>query len=269
MLSARRVFATGRDTREPWSLAGAVFVQSQSLAANATFHTGLFIGNAGTRMYVVTASGDDVLEYSLSTAWDISTASYTRSLDVSAQEGQALGIALKPDGTRLFVCGGQGDDVNEYSLSTAWNLSTASHLGEESVAANSNNPGGLAFSSDGTKMYISSSSDVDEYALSSAWDLSTASYTDSLSVSAQFAAAWQPAFSGDGDSLYLVGADGKVSEYSLSTPWDISTASHVRDLDVSDKEATPTGLIFNDDGTRMYVSGPDSDAVHEYSLAAP
>lgn len=269
MLSARRVFATGRDTREPWSLAGAAFVQSKSLAANTTVFSGLFIGNSGTRLYVADPSADAVLEYSLSTAWNISTASYTRSLSVLAQEAGALSLALKPDGTRLFVAGIFGDDINEYALSTAWNISTASHLGAESVATNADNPTGLAFSSDGTKMYVSSGSNVAEYALSSAWDLSTASYVDALSVSAQFTIAYQPAFSSDGDVLVLVGNDGKVSEYSLSTPWDVSTASHVRDLDVSAKETESSGVAFKSDGTRLYVSGVSSDSVHEYSLATP
>jgi hypothetical protein len=86
-------------------------------------------------MYVIGLSGDDVNEYDLSTAWDVSTASYLQNFSVSAQESAPYGVFFKPDGLKMYIIGFLGDDVNEYDLSTAWDVSTASYLQNFSVAA--------------------------------------------------------------------------------------------------------------------------------------
>jgi DNA-binding beta-propeller fold protein YncE len=77
-------------------------------------------------MYVTGIDSDNVLEYSLSTAWDVSTASYSQAFYVGTQESQPRGIVFKPDGTKMYIAGANGDEVNEYDLSTAWDISTAS-----------------------------------------------------------------------------------------------------------------------------------------------
>jgi hypothetical protein len=86
-------------------------------------------------MYVIGYTGDDVNEYDLGTAWDITTASYLQNFSVSAQEITPQGVFFKPDGTKMYVVGSVGDDVNEYDLSTAWDITTSSYLQNFSVAA--------------------------------------------------------------------------------------------------------------------------------------
>jgi DNA-binding beta-propeller fold protein YncE len=95
-----------------------------------------------------------VNEYDLSTAWDVSTASFLQNFSVSSQEGAPIGIFFKPDGTKMYIAGAVGDDVNEYGLSTAWDISTASYNQNFSVAAQDTTPTGVSFKPDGTKMYI-------------------------------------------------------------------------------------------------------------------
>jgi hypothetical protein len=54
-------------------------------------------------------------------AWDVSKAFYSGvSFSVAAQESQPYGLFFKPDGTKMYVIGVVGDDVNEYTLSTPW-----------------------------------------------------------------------------------------------------------------------------------------------------
>jgi hypothetical protein len=45
-------------------------------------------------MYVIGSVGDDVNEYDLSTAWDISTASYLQNFFVGTQEKSLTGSSL-------------------------------------------------------------------------------------------------------------------------------------------------------------------------------
>src|SRR6056297_3399499 len=108
-------------------------------------------------MYITGSGGDDVNEYDLSSAWDVSSASYLQNFSVAAQDTAPLGLFFKPDGTKMYVLGNIGDDVNEYDLSTAWDVSSASYLQNFSVASQDTIPTGLFFKPDGTKMYVAGS----------------------------------------------------------------------------------------------------------------
>ena len=81
----------------------------------------------GTRMFVVGNDSDNVIQYDLSTAWDVSTATYNDSFSVSSQETLPTGVAFNDMGTRMFVVGNDSDNVIQYDLSTAWDVSTATY----------------------------------------------------------------------------------------------------------------------------------------------
>jgi len=236
-----------------------------SVAAQDTFPQGIFFKPDGTKMYVIGAAGDDVNEYDLSTAWDITTASYLQNFSVAAQETNPTGSFFKPDGTKMYVIGSAGDDVNEYDLSTAWDITTASYLQNFSVAAQETVPEGIFFKPDGTKMYILGN-DVNEYDLSTAWDITTASYLQNFSVAAQETTTQGIFFKPDGTKMYVTGNTGDdVNEYDLSTAWDITSASYLQNFSVAAQETSPQGIFFKPDGTKMYVIGNSGDAVWQYS----
>ena len=104
------------------------FVDSFSVALQENNPQGIAFNNDGTKMFVVGFDGDDVNEYTLSTGFDVSTASFVDSFSVAAQETIPQGIAFNNDGTKMFVIGFAGDDVNEYTLSTGFDVSTASFV---------------------------------------------------------------------------------------------------------------------------------------------
>ena len=43
----------------------------------------------------------------------------------------------------MFILGGNGDDVNEYTLATAWDVSSASFVDSFSVASEDTVPNGM------------------------------------------------------------------------------------------------------------------------------
>jgi DNA-binding beta-propeller fold protein YncE len=252
-----------------WDISTAVFKQSFSVSSQESVPIGVFFKPDGTKMYVLGFQGRDVNEYSLSTAWDVSTASYVQNFSVSAQDTAPRGLFFKPDGLKMYVVGNSGDDVNEYSLSTAWDISTATYNQSFSVSAQNNDPIGLFFGDDGRKMYMcnSTTSVVDEYSLSTAWDISTAAYNQSLNVSAQDTRPYDIFFKPDGTKMYVLGNAGlDVNEYDLNPTWDISTASYSQNFDVSGQESTPYTLFFHPDGAKMYVLGSSGDDVNEYNI---
>ena len=68
-------------------------------------------------MFVIGTVGDDVNEYELSVPFDASTRIFIGNTSISEQENLPQGIAFSNDGTRMFVIGDTGNDVNEYELS--------------------------------------------------------------------------------------------------------------------------------------------------------
>jgi len=247
----------------------ASYTQSFSVSAQETSPQGLFFKPDGTKMYVIGTSGDDVNEYNLSTAWDISSASYLQNFSVSAQEVIPTEVFFNPDGTKMYVLGENGQDVNEYNLSTAWNVSTASYLQNFSVSAQETGPRGLFFNPEGTKMFVigDSGDDVNEYTLSTGFDISTASYSQNFLVSAQETSPSAIHFSPDGTQMYILGFSGDdVNQYTLSTGFDVSTATYSQNFSVSAQDTNPRGLFFKTDGTEMYVLGTTGVDVNQYSL---
>jgi len=69
-----------------------------------------------------------VLDRNRHTPWDVSTAAYDeKSKDVSSQDTIPYGVFFKPDGTKMYIVGSQYDTAYQYSLSTAWDVSTATY----------------------------------------------------------------------------------------------------------------------------------------------
>ena len=120
-------------------------------------------------MYIIGHTGDDVNEYDLSTGWDISTASYSQSFSVSGQETSPRGLHFKPDGTKMYVTGDTGDDINEYNLSTAWDVSTATYNQNFSIQRYILTPEAMFFKPDGTMFYVmgQSSDFIQQYVIRS------------------------------------------------------------------------------------------------------
>ncbi len=243
---------------------------SFSVAAQETAPTGLVFSNDGLKLFIVGRTGDDVNEYSLSTAYDPSTATYTTNFSISAQQSNARGICFNPDGTKMYISGSSSATVSQYTLSTAFDLSTASYASKQKSISEDTWPSGISFNSDGTIFIVVGQTNdaLYEYSLSTAYDISTASYTStSFSVSSQDTSPSGLSFSNTGKEMFVVGTAGDdINKYSLSTAFDISTASYSTNFSVSAQESDPTSVTFNSDGSKMYVIGESSDTVYQYSL---
>jgi len=170
------VIGNGSDYVSEYDLTTAFDINTATYAGNAerlyvgnydATPEGLTFNNDGTKMYFIGARFGRVYEYNLSTAFDVSTASYVQIFSISAQDTWARGITFNNDGTNMYVIGSTGDDVNEYSLSTDFDISTASYVQLFSVASQETIPTGITFNNDGTKMYaVGSTGDkVYEYSL--------------------------------------------------------------------------------------------------------
>ena len=218
------VGASGDDVNEydlstAWDVSTATYLQNFSVASQDLNPHSLSFKPDGTKMYVIGASGDRVNEYNLSTAWDISTASFVQFFSIAPQDGSPYGLFFRPDGLKMYFVGLNGRDINEYNVSTAWDISTASFVQSFSVSAQSTVPLDVVFNPDGTKMYMAAIAGVVyEYILTTAWDVSTASYASiSFSFASQDSSTYSIQFKSDGSKMYVLGnATDTIYQYSTA-----------------------------------------------------
>lgn len=253
------IIASGGNVATPWDLVNAAY-NSVSFAHTVGGVYGVFFRPDGLRMYIITFA--TVYQFTLSVAWDLSTATTAGmlSFSVAGQDSFPHDLFFKSDGTAMYVTGAQNNRVYQYVLGTAWDLSTATAVGliTSPVYSQASFPSGLFIKSDGTKLYKTSGGSVYQYSFGVAWDISTITY-DSVT----FNAADSPEavfFKPDGLRIFTLPPSGSVigvRQYDLGTAWDLSTASLIPTLafDMSGQEGDPRGMFFKPDGLRIYMGG--------------
>ncbi len=140
----------------PWNVSTATYDTSKSVSSQESSPYGVAFNSDGSKMYIVGGGNDTVFQYTLSTPWNVSTATYdTVSKSVSSQEGTPRSVAFNSDGSKMYIVGYSNKTVYQYTLSTPWNVSTATYdTVSKNVSSQDINPFGVAFNSDGSKMYI-------------------------------------------------------------------------------------------------------------------
>jgi hypothetical protein len=257
-----------------YDISSATFTQSKDLIAQSGDGVGLAFKPDGTKMFVVDKADDRIYQYSLSTAFDISTATYDAvSFNTATNAGNPQSMAFNSDGTKMFVLSISTQEIEEFTLSTAYSLSSVTHVDGFSVGTQESTPTGMHFKPDGTKVFIIGEvgERVYEYGLSTAFDISTASFTgQSNSVGAKDNTPSGLTFNGDGTSFFVTGEQSdNVHEYSLTTAFSVSSAgTFVRTLTTSSKDTDMGGLTFDTDGVRLFLIGRSSNSIHEYSTGA-
>jgi len=167
------------DLSTGFDVSTAVFSQSFSVTTEDDTPYDVTFNTNGTKMYIAGDQNNIVLEYDLSTGFDVSTAVFSQSFSVAGQETQPRGVAFNTDGSKMYIIGINSDSVHEYDLSTGFDVSTAVFSQSFSVSAQDTFPNGITFNTDGSKMYIigSDSNSVYEYDLSTGFDISSAVFS--------------------------------------------------------------------------------------------
>lgn len=206
----------------PWGVDTAVYADKcKDVSTEVDRPYGIDISSDGNNLYVASFTYDSIFQYTLSTAWDVSTATYNdKYKDVGVEEDSLDAVSLKPDGTKMYIVGAAAHTVFQYTLSTPWDVSTATYEEKSKLVGTEDaHPYAVPFKPDGNKMYILGwdSKTVYQYALSTTWDVSTAVYEDKYkSVNAQDIAPRGLCFKSDGAKMYISGdVSNKIYQYDL------------------------------------------------------
>uniref|UniRef100_UPI0040471E57 Ig-like domain-containing protein n=2 Tax=Roseivirga sp. TaxID=1964215 RepID=UPI0040471E57 len=254
-----------------------------SVASEETDPRALAFNADGTKMFVSGLSGQDINEYSLSKAYDVSTAAYAGDGEriTGIPVGTPAAMAFNPDGTILHVLLFSPNKIVRYFLSTGFDISSVTSSITTDLIISPSPPRSLAFNHDGTKLSIignntdATKDEIHVYNLSTPFNYgSLSSITQgAFSVTAQETAPVSMAFNSSGTKMFVLGNELRdISEYNLSIPFDVATAVYAGDLElfsVASEESAPRSMAFSADGTKMYIMGRNGDDVNEYSLAPP
>jgi len=251
---------------------------SKSLDVNAYESTARAVDISSDGLHLIVAGSfvDDLHYFTLSTAFDVSTATYVNKID---PHGTTLvGCRFSSTGHKVFTCDANTYKVESFDLSTAYDLSTAGS-GTTSTAlttVSSNAQTGLFdfnFNNNGTKLFAMDRNayKIHEYTLSTAWDITNLTYVDAYTYTAYSESF---AFNGDGTKLFILNISGndKVELHNLSVAFDISTASISSPLvsyDTFEQDNNSQGLCFGNSGQKMYIVGNDgNDTIYQYSTGS-
>ena len=211
-----------------FDVSSSTFVDSFDISNDEEAATSLEFNTQGTKMYIVGQNSNEVDEYTLTTGFDVSTASFVDSLDIASEDDHGNGLAFNNDGTKMFIAGHENDNVYEYTLSTRFDVSTASFVDSFDVSSQDTEPAAVAFNSDGTKMFVVGAAgvDVNEYTLTTGFDVSTATFLDRFGVNSQETKPRGLTFNNDGTKMFVVGWTGDdVNEYTLSCAYKVTSSS--------------------------------------------
>ncbi len=287
-------------------LAEFEFVQTKNVALDTPGIRGINFKPDGTIMYITNRYDDQkayMIEYSLSTPFDISTA--TISFTGSKPKGTALAcdgaggddhmelphaIEFKPDGTRMFVTtnkdfsGSPGVAVFQFKLTTPWDSTTlvCEKIYEVDVTGSGNEDQvrTLAFKPDGTRMFVGGKAQhkIRQYDLATPFDLRSGvtpgGISDALSSADNNMRNIQ--FNPDGTQLFIAGNQNtRMNKYNLSTAYDITTlSSSITTFDLGSRTDNMMGFIFASNFTKLFVTSDDGNnddsgndnQIHEYEI---
>ena len=230
------------------------------------------------------------------------------------------GPEFNNDGTKMFVsyqnnassgAGGVDDFIAEYTLSTPFDISTATYAGD-SERCNTSDPdhdGTVAgdnattetiiafkFSDDGKKIFTAQrgmnrspgNSFVNRYDLTTPFDVSTCTYVSDVDVDTEALQNGTNAgdrlstndrnnlqgieITNDGTKMFVTINDGNssknyanIKQYNFGTPYDLSTITLASTAIILDNN-NPFGMVFSEDGKKLFQSFRDNGVVVQYSL---
>ncbi len=261
------------------AIAEPTFVQSKSIDT-ATYY-GLTFNNDGTKMYTLRSGGttDAVIEHILTTAYDISTATVNNTKVVHVSGGNdshvPTQVVFNNDGTKMFIVNHAGRKTVDYwSLTTAFDVSTATFDGEYSLIGKEQRANSIAFNNDGTRMFIAgvgnnSQVRVHEFSLDTAFDLSSGvtqlNTEDLISFHNHIDGV---TFNYDGTKMYTInGSEDLMSQFKLTTPYDVSTLSLEGTYNVSSVVNVAREVVFSNNGSRMFILDDIDNEIHEFNLS--
>jgi len=242
--------------------------------------------HAGTAVVTFSASDGGVSpettqsSFSLSFVFNLSTATVDHRTPFRYTNASIRAIDFKEDGTKLIIFD-ETSKVRGYTLSTAWDVSTASSSSYTQFSGNNYCRGGCTGGDDGYLYFIRSNGNIETH-----WQVSSdthkpyridttpnETYTTGLGSNL---AGLSP--TSDGLNFYYLNQSTHVlyhkpcaTAWSVGSSGTVTTSSDIRTLITNEDGGTFTNgmrdVAVNNNGTRIWVSAYNMDKIYELDMS--
>jgi len=225
---------------------------------------GLDVSPDGTKLVVVV--GLYLQSYTMSTPYDASTASYDnyeRNLFLDGFSTSGRECYFGDNGLRLYIVD-WSSNIRSYTLSVAYDVSTSSY--DSKISTGINATYGVAFNSDGTKLFAMNATRVlHEYPLSIPWDIeSDGASAGSYDLTSLHNAIMTFDISSDGRQIFAVSnSTDTIYQLTMTTPWDITTVQGTSKTFVAGNTTIPYGFCLTND-EYFFLGCQNQDNVDRY-----
>ena len=118
------------DLSEPFDVASASHADVYTMSITGTVPTGIVFDASGTKMFISDSGTNTIRQYNLNEPYRITSNSTgdanTPSINVNSVDNNVRDVWFDASGTKMFILGQSGKDVNVYKLTEPFNVSTAS-----------------------------------------------------------------------------------------------------------------------------------------------
>ena len=140
------------DLSTPWDITTATYLQAKTSLSSTDNPTGVWFSFEGDIMLVSFDNAHKIIKYTLSTPWDVTTATLSQTKTFSSTI-YPQGVYANPQGTEIWYVDSYGADLRRMLLSTPFDLSSVTidvnrvGINDDTVVT------GLGFAWDGTIVF--------------------------------------------------------------------------------------------------------------------
>lgn len=176
-----------RNVTTPWASSEAI--SPASITPDLSNVYSISFNNEGTRLYVYSYSTDNIREYALSTPWNVTTLTTVQTVTLPNSEvlGFTSSLSFSFCGRYIYsnVSAAGLITIYQWTLSTAWDITTISYTGMKQFGASNYDSKGCQISPDGKYIivlvrYSTTSTYIIRYTLSTPYDITTMGTTGVL-----------------------------------------------------------------------------------------
>ena len=236
---------------------------------------GFVISPDGSKAYTINASTSIITQWTLTTPKDTSSMTSSGTYDATGYVNTGQGMAISPDGTNLIVASDGGDKLVQFSMSTGFDISTISYVGENTSYSGAwNVPTQMQFDDTGNYLFINDTN-VDTFfkldlpsSYSCIGTMTTAESFKFTTDISGYVGSTQGSFifTNSGSTLYVIDDAATTRDmwrYDLSTPYLLSSRGTA--TKVIDNLNTYFGVTVGDfTSYHMAVDEDDSIYINAY-----
>tara|TARA_Y100000004_G_scaffold196126_1_gene265153 strand:+ start:11712 stop:28643 length:16932 start_codon:yes stop_codon:yes gene_type:complete len=263
----------GELSRTAWSLKSAKYrppFKRFDVSQYETQPTCVILNSTGSKMYVVGLQQAKILQFSLSTYWDVSTAVFDNvEFDLRDYEKSPTELAINEDNDRIYFVGTQNGKLYQIDLTTASDLSTGTIGKYAALQSTVPDIDGIYFSSGGGSLFVVSRSDdsITTFTLSTNFDIST--ITNGFQSTSKKIVGLSTNLTLDPITRQRTVLKGITQR---GNPQGAGAGNYNANRQTSvwhdPLDVRPKSVSFNDDGTILFILG-DNGEMYTWYLGTP